>query len=607
MKNVLNLLKVPSCILFIPFFAVLLLLGCEDEFPTDDDDEKTLEAISVPIAIQVLNAAGMDAPDQPENVSVEIDDPAGQLITAARNPIPEAMVLPDGIMSLGLKQGVSYSPDTPYVFTVRAFADGFLENTQTVTITTRVPKYEPVYLVDRNNPPLGTRFSSNVTAFGNNAVVTNTLSIQASVSNESENPADSTLTATITINEGTQLLNKDYSRPIQTDPGEVTVTLGNFNPRYRPAANAFPGGALVYNAVDASGENLATPSNPFVFATYGYLNVEMRVGEEEVGGFEGELPEVSMEVASDFINPGTGNPVQAQDIIPIWSLNSKTGQWVKEADISIVEVEGKLMANFKIPHLSYWNLDSRTGKCDNPVVINLDNSENPFRVRYIDLVDDGGAIVTPFRNTAGNVFHLPAGATTSFDIINTPPATDFGIQVHQTFQESSAVVLTETFSTCATEPDAIPAVNVDLPDDGGNCRQLVFEITCPGTGECLFLPSSVALWVSVNSGTQMLAGFFDGLGRVDFDLTNIDAGDDLDFIIWYDADNTPATTAGEQISISTTGDLTDDGDPLVQSISTGPNPGGNCTQRVIFAIETGFTCAGSNFASFIDADCDPST
>jgi hypothetical protein len=81
----------------------------------------------------------------------------------------------------------------------------------------------------------------------------------------------------------------------------------------------------------------------------------MKVGNTVVKSFSQPL-QVTMQIRSTFINPNTGTVVKAGDIIPIWSLDEKTGQWKFEANATITSNGGQLVLQYAMAHLSFWDI-----------------------------------------------------------------------------------------------------------------------------------------------------------------------------------------------------------------------------------------------------------
>lgn len=170
------------------------------------------------------------------------------------------------------------------------------------------------------------------------------------------------LPSTITMNGGDQNVRlgagvrlKDAAgNPVS---GTVSATVVYFDPSSQDAQDAFPGGLNVTAQMD----NNTTEQIQFVSA--GMFDLRLSAGGTPVKSFENGGITLSTTVPETLINPNTGQPVQANDVIELWSLDEGSGQWVFEKMDTVRLKNGKLTLEETVTHLSTWNWDFFYNSC----------------------------------------------------------------------------------------------------------------------------------------------------------------------------------------------------------------------------------------------------
>jgi hypothetical protein len=210
-----------------------------------------------------------------------------------------------------------------------------------VTITSDSVYSQDINLVEYAKPADGTSVlvqQTTLTAGVSGAVVLAT-------------PITSTTTETakISIPAGTKFLAENGT---QITSGNLESKIVYYGTGTEASLNAFPGGFYANNVIGENGQAIAGGAT---FVTAGFLAVNMKVGNTVVKSFSQPL-QVTMQIRSTFINPNTGTAVKAGDIIPIWSLDEKTGQWKFEANAAITSNGGQLVLQYAMAHLSFWDI-----------------------------------------------------------------------------------------------------------------------------------------------------------------------------------------------------------------------------------------------------------
>ncbi|MEZ4943631.1 MAG: hypothetical protein R3D58_22350 [Saprospiraceae bacterium] len=370
--------------------------------------------IKAPLGVSFIDVNGANTNVQ--NVKVTLIDPGKKVVSS--NAVPfQTVDVEGGVMSIGLASDAVFSVDSPYLFYIRAEADGYMTNIRPVVITADVPEYLPIYMSAlRNLPPSGlASLVGNISTIQGGVLQTNETLI-------SQSPQNTMRPMTIRMEEGLRFLCN--GKPVTT-PGALNYRLLFGMPRDSNANRVFPGGFEVLGAVDQSGKQLANPRNPAFFTTGGWFSLEMNIGKEGINGFSKPVL-VDMPIADSTINPETQAMVKVGDTFPLWSLNNSTGVWTQEDETVVTEnPEGGLKISFPITHLSTFNADWFTGACstgtqriDVSYTFDAANSTGFGGNRFTRLVNtaDGSEIrakTINFDNTGNlEVIRTPAGFTT---------------------------------------------------------------------------------------------------------------------------------------------------------------------------------------------------
>jgi hypothetical protein len=293
-----------------------------------------------PMVFRFVNA-GTDNTKQPGSFSITITGPDADAVVTAEGS--KTFKVQDGVMALALLKSAAPSTRHPVSFSLIANVDGFTPVVQNVTIVSEGAYTQEVKLVEYEKPAPGTAVRLFETTL-NAGVLTNAVSISTSAN------ATTTETATITLPAGTKFYAANNT---QLTSGNLSAKLVYYSAVHQNALNAFPGG---FNANDIIGQDGKTIAGGATFVTAGFLAVNMKVGSTVVKSFSQNL-QVSMDINKTLINPNTGNAVKEGDVIPIWSLDETTGQWKFEANGTVAAVGGKLVMQYNMGHLSYWNID----------------------------------------------------------------------------------------------------------------------------------------------------------------------------------------------------------------------------------------------------------
>lgn len=427
------------------------------------------KVLSSPTAVQFVNAK-KNATNQPTNFAVTIGGKDAASVVTINNKTDFKAA--DGRIFLALKKGVVPTEANPVIFTVAAEVAGFAPATKTFRITTDAALTVTVPMVEYANPVVGTAAKVQENALVAGATVA-AFSIQTPVS------AEMALPATISIAAGTQFLDAD-GKVINATKLESRVI--NYGTDSQESLAAFPGGFEATNVIGQNGQAIA---GGVAFVTGGFMAIDMYAGGIEVKHFSKPL-NVKMGVSKQLINPVTGVVVKAGDVLPVWSLDDKTGQWAYESSATIVSGSDGLTASFSASHLSYWNLDWTLSFCPNnlKLVFNAPNYTTAEQYRVSIESDKGYSSVSSMTITdlLSASFRVPSA----------------NIRVVITDKDFNVITKTDYFNSCAQgtlavkmpASTALDVVNVDM----------VLQGVCPNKP----VNANVSAWVRLyEEGTSV--------------------------------------------------------------------------------------------------------
>lgn len=261
------------------------------------------------------------------------------------------------LVALGFRRDINPTSAKPIRFTIVAKAPGFVTTSLAVEIPdTGFFRYD-IPMVELASPPQGVGVVTGTTNQGATGTV-------SQVTLQTNSSTDKPEKASINIPTGTIM----YDAANIIVSGAVNVNLTQFDARNEKALAAFPGGLQPHTALNSNGQ----PLGPIYFVTAGLLNIKMATSSKSVKSFSQPV-NVVMEVNDALVNPISGQPVQAGDQVPLWSMDDDTGVWTLEDTLTFVRntTSGKLEARYGITHLSSYNLDWYGARCSQPIILNV--------------------------------------------------------------------------------------------------------------------------------------------------------------------------------------------------------------------------------------------
>lgn len=439
MKSIFNYLAAAAVVLAT---GTVVFQACKKPTEGVDVTVSTDALYTTPMIFHFANANSA-ASNQPGTFDVTITgQDAASIVTPEGKKTFKAQ---DGLLTLMVTRSTAPSAAKPVKFSLTANVNGFTPVVQNVTVTTDSAYSQEVNLVEYANPAPGT------------AVKVHTATLTAG-----STPATETTVATTTTTTTTETASVTFpaSTKFKGENGQE-ITSGNlsanivyFGTTNESSLNAFPGGFSANNILGQNGQPIQEGAT---FVTAGFLSVNMKVGNTDVKSFTKPL-KVKMDINSNLDNPATGAKVKAGDVIPVWSLDEKTGQWKWEANGTVAASGGKLYMEYEMAHLSSWNIDwayyNNPGipVCNKTTTVVVKNAGSTFSGQ-VYLANSTGQKLTSYAG--GNV--SVGNGNRTFTFSGNTPSTNIKVIVAN--QAGVKVAESALFNPCTTNS----AVEVNVP------------------------------------------------------------------------------------------------------------------------------------------------
>ncbi len=350
--------------------TIILFAGCKN--PAEDVQIiVNTDIFKSPTLIQFTNAkAGSEGP---KVFTVEITGAgASSVVTPTGGKVFKTA---EGQLNLFLDRNANPSPTNPVKFTVIANATGFAPTYLDVVITSPTdPTIYKVPMVEYANPTAGSGVivaTKVITGGTSSSDISFTTATNAGMAQKSD----------IAIPAGTTFLDA-AGQSVGGSQLEARIVHSGF-----AADGSFanlPGDGFAANLIGANGQPVAEGA---YLDPVGSVSINMFAGGKEVKSFNKPVT-LDMEINSSTINPTTNQAFKENETIPLWSLNTQTGQWKNEGNAIVVKnTVGVLVARAQINHLTEWVYAIRgsTG-CTASITINRPSDKEDETFTFTDLV-----------------------------------------------------------------------------------------------------------------------------------------------------------------------------------------------------------------------------
>jgi len=245
-----------------------------------------------------------------------------------------------GMLGLALIPEAAYTPSEtrPIVFNIVTDLSGYLSTSQKITVVSEGRNQYRINMVRLDNPPQG-------------VTVNRETGVATAIDGRIQDPATvSTPTGKAKIEIPADIVMRDAGgNPLS---GSINVDIVHFDNTSDEALAAFPGGLMP--TVTRSDGSVADG----MFYSAGFLAIEITdASGRHAATFEEGTVRMEAVVSPETYNPETNGAVAAGDIVPVWSYNENTGEWKEEGVSTMQNIDGQLIADFELTHLSYYNFD----------------------------------------------------------------------------------------------------------------------------------------------------------------------------------------------------------------------------------------------------------
>ena len=284
----------------------------------------------------------------------------------------------------------------PIEFDVTIKAPGYNSVTKIVSLTENKFKNIIVELVKLDNAPEGVVVSQN-----QNFGTTNSTGALTQTSTQTLNSG----TVTVEVPKGV-VMKDETGNPVT---GTVESQVIFYDPMKSEGQEAIPGGLDVSANVNGNTENVQ-------FVSAGMFGVNLTAGDQSVKTFENGGIRIKTELDPKLINPYTDKPIAENDVIEMWSVDEGSGEWKLEKMDTVRKVNGKLVLEETVKHLSVWNWDFKREFCVNGSKIVWKGNTN--KIANVRILAKGTDSI--FSRTK-NEYALPGHITYGFSqFINVP-------------------------------------------------------------------------------------------------------------------------------------------------------------------------------------------
>jgi len=264
----------------------------------------------------------------PADLKFSVTGPDAAQIVSHLNT-PKYRINAEGVVVLALAPELEPTPEQPVDFTVVAEAAGYLKVIRRFRYTARTNR----------------SFSARLIKAGQTgAMATRQLEIDDQAAVEVANGAEK---LELHLPAG----NRFFDENGQALSGTRELSLITYSAA--GAQSRLPDGGTAAKPLNAGGKPLA---NPFtVSRVAGMVSIEMSTKNQEVIRSFKEPLQAVMQLNPNTLHPVTGKPIKAGDRLDIISYDTDEGVWKLEGETAVSKnAGGALVAEFPIPHLSYW-------------------------------------------------------------------------------------------------------------------------------------------------------------------------------------------------------------------------------------------------------------
>lgn len=258
------------------------------------------------------------------------------------------IVVVDGLVAIGIKNGLKPTANKPLKFGMRVDAPGFYPNTYFVSLSNPdIPQHITLYLVEEGSMPSGV----------SDKIETHQLpSTGFTVAETLETPLENGKKEKVKaeIEAGTQLFSSANALVL----GDVQVTLVHYDNRSNISLRAISGITESVPAVAGDGSDLGLTS----FYTASLFSLEMNAGLVRADHFSKSV-HITMILNPETFNPETGEFIAAGDELSLWRFDEEGNHWQGEGRAVVEVLSGKLAVRFDLTRAGTWMAGQAANLC----------------------------------------------------------------------------------------------------------------------------------------------------------------------------------------------------------------------------------------------------
>lgn len=228
--------------------------------------------------------------------------------------------------------------------------------------------------------------------------------------------------------------------------GEITATVTYYSNQSVESLEEYPGGLMGIPVTQADGSRV---QGSFVSGGFSAIDMSNEDGDE-VKNFGGAGVTVTITLPAATINPETGVAVTTGDVIPVWSYDTATLDWVFQANGTVGALAGDVYpVEFTTTHLTYFNLDWFDAGCE-MAFLNIISEDGLIPALRPEIIGSGFYKIKSYA-AAGEAEHSFANA----------PEMPLTINVYQSVDGSDVLAGTTTTSNWCAETNQTVTIGLE--------------------------------------------------------------------------------------------------------------------------------------------------
>lgn len=454
--------------------------------------------LPAPLTISFVNAA----PSQtaiPANIYLDFfGEGAGNLYTPTGS---SNLVVVEGLVNIGIKDGVKPTAASPLRFGVDVSAPGFFPGKYFVSVNNLdIPQYVVIYLVEDGNYPSGVSGAKEVHQVSSTGF-SNIQHIQTPLSGGKMERVSTR------IETGTRIFTPENSLVT----GNVQVSMVHYDNRSPISQRTIAGLTESIPATDLNGADLGEVT----FFPAGFYTLGMNAGSVEGDHFSQPL-QMTLSLNPQTFNPATGQYIAPGDELNYWRFDAAANRWIQMGSAVVETSANLLQVVFPQSHAGTWLVGQAVDLCKVGATLTVRSGipENAcgrnFFTTLID-INTGRPLSAKWSNN-----YLDLSDKTKITLTNVPEGAIAKLQVWEGVRGCEGLLLEESqpFQACAS-------TNVSLDLSGLNTAGwLPLSVSVSGYCEvngarAVLMPSNCLMYRPAGCGVYgMLADLKDGGGCI---------------------------------------------------------------------------------------------